>query len=112
MPVDVQGTLWGRLAAAVSYDTAAGIGAIRPRLANVYLHTSSISGSSDGGGGRRAAALVRLWRATLKRRSQTGFVPWTRMRRLKARWLPGPRICHPYPNQRLAFVTQGRSRMR
>jgi RNA-directed DNA polymerase len=24
----------------------------------------------------------------------------------------GPRICHPYPNQRLAFVTQGRSRMR
>ena len=58
------------------------------------------------------AALVRLWRVTLQRRSQTGFVSWTRMRRLAARWLPGPRICHPYPHQRLAFVTQGRSRMR
>jgi RNA-directed DNA polymerase len=58
------------------------------------------------------AELVRLWRATLRRRSQTGFVSWQRMRRLAARWLPGPRICHPYPNQRLAFATQGRSRMR
>jgi RNA-directed DNA polymerase len=58
------------------------------------------------------AELVRLWRATLRRRSQTGFVSWQRMRRLTARWLPGPRICHPYPNQRLAFATQGRSRMR
>jgi hypothetical protein len=57
-------------------------------------------------------ALVRLWRMTLLRRSQNGFVSWARMRRLAARWLPGPRICHPYPNQRLAFVTQGRSRMR
>ena len=25
---------------------------------------------------------------------------------------PAPRICHPYPDQRLAFITQGRSRMR
>jgi hypothetical protein len=46
------------------------------------------------------------------RRSQTGFVSWTRMARHIARWLPTPHICHPYPNQRLAFVTQGKSRMR
>jgi RNA-directed DNA polymerase len=57
-------------------------------------------------------ALGRLWHAMLGRRSQTGSVSWARMRRLVARWLPGPRICHPYPNPRLAFVTQGRSRMR
>ena len=25
---------------------------------------------------------------------------------------PAPPICHPYPDQRLAFITQGRSRMR
>ena len=31
---------------------------------------------------------------------------------LAARWLPVPRICHPYPNQRLALLTQGKSRMR
>jgi group II intron reverse transcriptase/maturase len=58
------------------------------------------------------AALARLWRVTLMRRSQTAFVSWERMRRLMARWLPAPHICHPYPNQRLAFVTQGKSRMR
>jgi RNA-directed DNA polymerase len=57
-------------------------------------------------------ALVRLWRATLMRRSQTVYVPWTRMTRLGRRWLPCPHICHPYPNQRLAWMTQGRSRMR
>jgi group II intron reverse transcriptase/maturase len=56
--------------------------------------------------------LSRLWRMTLMRRSQTAFVPWTRMVRLATRWLPIPHICHPYPNQRLAFVTQGKSRMR
>jgi hypothetical protein len=58
------------------------------------------------------AALGRLWRRTLMRRSQTAFVSWERMRRLTARWLPVPHICHPYPNQRLAFATQGKSRMR
>jgi RNA-directed DNA polymerase len=58
------------------------------------------------------AALVRLWRVALMRRSQTAFVSWERMRRLTARWLPGPHICHPYPNQRLACATQGKSRMR
>lgn len=57
-------------------------------------------------------ALVRLWRTTLLRRSQTAYVPWTRMMRLGRRWLPTPHICHPYPNQRLAWMTQGRSRMR
>jgi hypothetical protein len=57
-------------------------------------------------------AIPRLWRAALMRRSQTGFVSWTRMARHIARWLPTPRICHPYPNQRLVFFTQGKSRMR
>ena len=58
------------------------------------------------------AALGRLWRVTLMRRSQAAFVSWERIRRLVARWLPVPHICHPYPNQRLAFATQGKSRMR
>jgi group II intron reverse transcriptase/maturase len=57
-------------------------------------------------------ALTRLWRTALMRRSQTAFVSWTRMARLATRWLPVPHICHPYPNQRLAFLTQGKSRMR
>ena len=57
-------------------------------------------------------ALVGRWRAVLQRRSQTASVSWARMVRLSTRWLPIPHICHPYPNQRLAFATQGKSRMR
>ena len=35
-----------------------------------------------------------------------------RMGRYVARWLPTPRICHPYPRVRFAVTTQGKSRMR
>jgi group II intron reverse transcriptase/maturase len=42
-----------------------------------------------------------LWRRALSRRSQKGHVTCRRMRRLAKRWLPEPRLCHPYPNVRL-----------
>jgi group II intron reverse transcriptase/maturase len=58
------------------------------------------------------AALVRLWRRILRRRSQRTRVTAARMRRLVARWLPVPHICHPYPLVRFGVVTQGKSRMR
>lgn len=54
----------------------------------------------------------RLWHRTLCRRSQAKHLSWKRMHRIVAHWLPSPRICHPYPNQRLIVTTQGRSRMR
>jgi RNA-directed DNA polymerase len=54
----------------------------------------------------------RLWHRTLCRRSQTKHLSWKRMHKIVAHWLPSPRICHPYPNQRLIVTTQGRSRMR
>jgi RNA-directed DNA polymerase len=53
-----------------------------------------------------------LWRAVLRRRSQGNHLPWQRMRRLIARWLPSARICHPYPLVRFGVITQGGSRMR
>ncbi len=58
--------------------------------------------------------LAWLWHRALTRRSQTGGrrLPWDRMQRLVARWLPPARICHPYPSMRLAVMTQGGSRMR
>jgi group II intron reverse transcriptase/maturase len=56
--------------------------------------------------------VARLWHRTLCRRSQTGRVRWSRMHRLLDHWLPRPRICHPYPNQRLIVTTQGKSRVR
>ena len=54
----------------------------------------------------------RLWHRTLCRRSQAKHMSWKRMHKIVAHWLPSPRICHPYPNQRLIVTTQGWSRMR
>jgi group II intron reverse transcriptase/maturase len=58
-----------------------------------------------------ARAVSRLWWRVLARRSQR-HLPWHRMRRYIARWVPPVRICHPYPLVRLGVITQGGSRMR
>jgi group II intron reverse transcriptase/maturase len=57
-------------------------------------------------------AIGRLWMRALKRRSQSHHLSWERMTRYIDRWLPPARICHPYPRERLAAITQGKSRMR
>jgi RNA-directed DNA polymerase len=46
-----------------------------------------------------------LWWRTLNRRSQKAHVTMERMDRLVKKWLPNPRICHPYPLQRLHVTT-------
>jgi group II intron reverse transcriptase/maturase len=44
----------------------------------------------------------RLWRHVLQRRSQKRRkCTWERVRRWMRKWLPVPRILHPYPDQRL-----------
>jgi group II intron reverse transcriptase/maturase len=50
-------------------------------------------------------AVGRLWWYALNRRSQGRHVTWRRLRRLLRRWLPYPRICHPYPSERLRVST-------
>jgi len=45
--------------------------------------------------------IVRAWQRALRRRSQKDHTIWTRMDRLARRWLPVPRIQHPFPAQRL-----------
>ena len=42
----------------------------------------------------------RHWLRALRRRSQRAIVTWERMSRLAQRWLPKPRVSHPYPAQR------------
>jgi len=56
--------------------------------------------------------LIRHWLRSLRRRSQRTTVTWERMWRLADRWLPQPRILHPWPEQRFAVTTQGRSPVR
>jgi RNA-directed DNA polymerase len=56
--------------------------------------------------------LIRRWFKSLRRRSQKHRLDWARMDRLAAQWLPRPRILHPWPEQRFAASTQGRSPVR
>jgi RNA-directed DNA polymerase len=53
--------------------------------------------------------VIRHWRHALSRRSQNGRLTWERTRRLADRWLPQPRILHPWPNVRFDARTQGKS---
>jgi RNA-directed DNA polymerase len=46
--------------------------------------------------------LTDLWRRTLRWRSQKDATTWRRMTALQDRWLPSPRITHPWPSQRFA----------
>jgi RNA-directed DNA polymerase len=56
--------------------------------------------------------VIRLWLQALRRRSQKDCLTWKRMFDLKARWLPEPRILHPWPGVRFDARTQGRSPVR
>lgn len=56
--------------------------------------------------------IARHWRHALRRRSQKGRLTWERVARLANRWLPQPRILHPWPNLRFDAKTQGRSPVR
>ena len=42
------------------------------------------------------------WLRALRRRSQRDNTTWAALNRLVARWLPRPRILHPWPSQRFA----------
>jgi group II intron reverse transcriptase/maturase len=49
--------------------------------------------------------VVRCWYWTLRRRSQTRRLTWTQMVPLINRWLPPPKLHHPYPLRRLGVIT-------
>jgi group II intron reverse transcriptase/maturase len=49
--------------------------------------------------------VYRLWLRALRRRSHRYRINGERMNRLAARWLPGVRVLHPYPEQRLRVTT-------
>jgi len=46
----------------------------------------------------------RLWLSRLRRRSQKDRTTWEQMREIANRWLPRPRILHPWPSVRFAVT--------
>lgn len=52
------------------------------------------------------------WGRALRRRGNRCVPTWQRLTRHILAWLPHPRICHPWPSQRLGVTTQGKSPVR
>ena len=48
--------------------------------------------------------ICRLWRSVLVRRSQRAQVGWDRLNPLLNRWIPHPRVLHPYPDKRFDAI--------
>ncbi len=48
--------------------------------------------------------VTHLWRRALRRRSQKDRTTWRRITAMVARWLPPPRILHPWPSARFAVT--------
>jgi len=56
--------------------------------------------------------ILRSWQHCLRRRSQRHRLTCQRMMRIAARWLPSPKLRHPYPDWRFDVMTRGRSPVR
>jgi RNA-directed DNA polymerase len=77
------------------------IGAWLRRVVQGYFNYHAVPGNS-----RRLSVfrkeVGRAWLHALRRRGQHGRMPWSRMRRYAARYLPLVRVLHPYPSERFA----------
>ena len=64
-----------------------------------YFNYHAVPGNIDNLAVFRDRVIL-LWRTTLIHRSQRHRLPWIRMQILANRWLPRPRVLHPYPGVR------------
>ena len=56
--------------------------------------------------------VVRHWLHALRRRSQRDRTNWEQMNAIAQRWLPRPRVTHPWPEERFDVRTRGKSPVR
>jgi RNA-directed DNA polymerase len=83
------------------HDPVAQTGEWLKSVAQGYYNYHAVPGNLDSLGIFRER-VIRLWRRTLIRRSQTHEITWERMKTLADRWLPKPRELHPSPVLRFA----------
>jgi len=76
-----------------------------------YFGYHAIPGNWDALGTFRTQ-ITKMWYRSLRRRSQKRTLTWPRMAKIADKWLPPARILHPYPEQRLDAIIQGRSPVR
>jgi group II intron reverse transcriptase/maturase len=85
------------------HEPIAEVGAWVKKVVVGYYRYHAIPGNLDQLRvfGRR---LRRLWHRVLCRRSQKGALPWDRATPIFDRWIPVPRVLHPYPTQRFFAI--------
>jgi group II intron reverse transcriptase/maturase len=68
-----------------------------------YFNYYAVPGNTDSLGLFRTR-VTRLWRRVLGRRGQRNYLNWAQMSRLETRWIPSPRVLHPYPEVRFDAI--------
>src|SRR5450755_69194 len=68
-----------------------------------YFNYHAVPGNTDSLSAFRYR-VIRLWRTMLIHRGQRHHLTWARMRKLADRWLPQPRVLHPYPRVRFDAI--------
>lgn len=76
-----------------------------------YFAYHAVPGNGEALGAFRTQ-IAKLWYKILRRRSQRSRMTWERMCKLVNLWLPPVKILHPWPEQRFAAMTQGKSHVR
>jgi RNA-directed DNA polymerase len=64
-----------------------------------YFNYHAVPGNIDSLSAFRYR-LIRLWRTTMIHRGGKRHLTWARMQKLADRWIPQPRVLHPYPGVR------------
>src|SRR5207245_9200150 len=64
-----------------------------------YFNYHAVPGNIDSLSAFRYR-VIRLWRTMLIHRGQKHHLTWARMQKLADRWIPRPRVLHPYPRVR------------
>jgi hypothetical protein len=85
------------------HEPIASVGAWLQKVVMGYYRYHAVPGNLDRLRifGQR---LRRLWRLILSRRSQCGMLPWDRLTPIFKRWIPIPRVLHPYPMERFLAI--------
>jgi len=83
------------------HEAVAATGAWLKSVVQGYFNYHAVHGNLDSLWLFRVR-LTRLWDRQLRQRSQRHGWNWTRTSRLAARWLPVPRVLHPWPTERFA----------
>ena len=81
------------------HDRVSVVGQWLKRVVEGYYRYHAVPGNTATLG-RFRDRLCNLWRCMLGRRSQRSRPSWKRIRPTFERWLPRPRVLHPYPDVR------------